>query len=101
MCIICFCLGAMLGTAIVAMVICRCLNDPVEYGKWLGRPCWMRNRYRKGKRWLKYRVVAVSHRGGIAVRKWDDDSGQHAFWIDKERVPTTVRFDDMTIGCEQ
>lgn len=89
----------------------RTQHEPDGYGTWLGRPCWMWGRTwsKQGKvyDWVKYRVVAVSHKGGIAIRRWDDDSGRHAFWVDKDLVPQMVRwsepapFADMTIGSEE
>ena len=101
MVIVAFCTGALVGITAVSLIVSQSLNRRSDFGAWLGMPCWIRNPYRKGKRWRKYRVVAVSHKGGIAVRKWDDESGHHAFWIDKERVPERVRFCDIfMIGAE-
>ena len=99
--LIALCVGVGAGALVVALLWRKDLNERTEFGGRLGRPCWMKNRYRKGKRWLNYRVVAVSHKGGIAVRKWDDLSGHGAVWIDKTQVPTQVRFDEPVTGGEQ
>lgn len=52
------------------------------HARLLGMPCWLP----VGGRYEKHRVVAVSHKGSVCVRAWDDDSGRHAFWIDKRKV---------------
>ena len=30
--------------------------------------------------------MAVSHKGSVAVRRWDDDSGKHAKWIHRNQI---------------
>ena len=52
------------------------------YAALLGKPAW---RNVNGD-WLKYRVVAVSHKGAVSIRKWEDDSGKHAKWFTKQQV---------------
>lgn len=42
--------------------------------------------------WHRCRVVAVSHKGAIAVRNVSDPSGRHAKWIPRDEVPERVRF---------
>lgn len=42
--------------------------------------------------WHRCRVVAVSHRGALAVRNVSDTSGKHARWIPKDEVPEKVRW---------
>ena len=60
-----------------------------NFGAWLGMPCWMDDR--RGNP-IKYRIVAVSHKGAISIRRWDDGSGKHAFWVRKKDVAKNVRF---------
>ncbi|WP_165170645.1 hypothetical protein [Adlercreutzia sp. ZJ242] len=63
------------------------------YAELLGKPCWMK-RSRKAKRYVKYRIVAVSHKGSINIREWDDDSGKGAFWVNKDCVSGRVKFSE-------
>ena len=56
------------------------------FGAWLGKPCWIRD----GGAWRRFRVVAVSHKGAVNVRPWDDD-GARAFWVHARDVPGRVR----------
>lgn len=86
------CCGAVVGIAAMAfLVVGKDDGDLLlcPYGKLLGMPCWLN----EGGNYAKYRVVAVSHKGAVAIRKWDDDSGKHAKWIDKSKVKQgCVRF---------
>ena len=59
-----------------------------EFGLWLEKECEARF---SGK-WRKCRIVAVSHKGAVAVRSIDDESGHNAKWIPKEQVPERVRW---------
>lgn len=56
----------------------------------LGKPCW---RNVNGD-YEKFRVVAVSHKGAVAVRPWDDDSGRGARWVPKGTAQRNLRFGD-------
>jgi hypothetical protein len=62
-----------------------------RYSRWLGRECWALRRKSKTKYVVKHcRVIAVSWKGAVCVRDYDDDSGRNGEWIDKKRVPTSV-----------
>lgn len=63
------------------------------YAAWLGGRCWVRECHGKTIVWRKCRVVAVSHKGSVCVRDWDDESGHKAVWISKKVVSRRVRFD--------
>jgi len=56
------------------------------FGAWLDRPCSVRL---KGEWTDGWSVVAVSHKGAVAVRK---DGAKRAKWIPKEDVPERVRW---------
>ena len=58
------------------------------FGIWLDRECDVL----KGDGWHRCRVVAVSHKGAIAVRDATDTSGRHAKWIAKDEVTERVRW---------
>lgn len=64
------------------------------YAEWLGKPCWLNI----CGDYAKHRIVAVSHKGAISVREWDDYSGKHAFWIKKQDVPELVKFGESPEG---
>lgn len=69
-------------------------HDPVSFGYLLDRECDVL----KGDGWRRCRVVAVSHKGAIAVRDATDTSGRHAKWIAKDEVPERVRW--VKGGCD-
>ena len=50
------------------------------YGRLLGGVAW-RN---EGGEWRKYRVVAVSHKGSVAIRSWEARAG--AEWVRRRKV---------------
>lgn len=65
--------------------------DYAPFAELLGKPCWMN----EGGDYSKFRVVAVSHKGSVAVRRWDDDSGKHAKWVRRSQVEKgCIRFDE-------
>ena len=69
----------------------RRMRDEPSYAphaELLGKPCWIV----EGGDYSKFRVVAVSHKGAISIRRWDDGSGKHAFWVRKKDVAKRVRF---------
>ncbi len=71
----------------VREAIGRCGSGPNPYGRLLGAVAWKKDR---GK-WRKYRVVAVSHKGSVAIRKWDAAAGCE--WVRKKSVAKgAVRF---------
>lgn len=85
--------GAVITLAIVALRGKRLYEKHelyAPYAERLGKPCWMYDRRAKGVR--KFRVVAVSHKGAISVRRWDDESGHGAFWVPSGKVAERVRF---------
>lgn len=77
-------LGAAIGIGAMAVLVVGGEDELLlcPYGKLLGMPCWLN----EGGDYVKYRVVAVSHKGAVAIRKWEDDSGKHAKWINKSKV---------------
>lgn len=78
-------LGATIGIgAMAVLVVGRDSDEPdfPPYSWMLGQPCWM---VVNGD-FEKFRVVAVSHKGAVAIRRWDDDSGKHVKWIPKRHV---------------
>lgn len=87
----------MLVGAIIA-VTCEALRgrriiksaDPIAFGLWLGKTCKVR--YSDGK-WRRCNVVAVSHKGAVAVRNAAEKGGKKAFWIPKEEVLERVRWE--------
>lgn len=65
--------------------------DPLnKYRYWLGRRCEVKVLHGKDKGWHACAVVAVSHKGAVAVRKLSDESGRHAFWVSKDKVGERV-----------
>ncbi|MBQ3301589.1 MAG: hypothetical protein IJH04_05550, partial [Eggerthellaceae bacterium] len=60
------------------------------YAERLGKACFVFNPNTCETK--KYRVVAMSHKGAISIRRWDDGSGKHAFWVRKKDVAKNVRF---------
>lgn len=64
-------------------------RDPISFGYLLDRECEVL----KGDGWHRCIVVAVSHKGAIAVRNVGNGSGKHAKWIGKEQVPERVRWE--------
>ena len=77
-------LGAAIGVGAMAVLTVARGDEPeyAPYAHLLGMPCWM---VEYGD-WSRFRVVAVSHKGAVAIRRWDDASGRHARWINKETV---------------
>lgn len=77
-------IGAAIGISAMAFLVVGKMDDDLlcPYGKVLGMPCWVN----VNGDYVKYRVVAVSHKGAVAIRKWDDDSGKHAKWVPKNKV---------------
>ena len=63
------------------------------YAVLLGKACWIEDKF-TGKR-EKFRIVAVSHKGSINVRRWDDDDAK-AFWISKHDVSKRVKFEGVS-----
>lgn len=63
-------------------------RDPVSFGLLLGAEADVL----KGDGWHRCRIVAVSHKGAVAVRNVTDRSGRHAKWIPHDKVPERVRF---------
>ena len=40
----------------------------------------------------EFKIVAVSHKGSLNIRRADDNSGKHAFWVNHKDVPNTIFF---------
>jgi len=77
-------IGLLIGVSSMA-VLAASRDDPREYAKYawmLGAPCWM---VVNGD-FEKFRVVAVSHKGAVAIRGWDDESGKRAKWVPAKYV---------------
>lgn len=64
-------------------------REPISFGYLLDKECEVL----KGDGWHRCIVVAVSHKGAIAVRNAANGSGKHARWIPKEQVPERVRWE--------
>jgi len=79
---------ALIGVVIRGRRIYMAKSDPSVYGVWLDRECLVR----KEGEMSRCIVVAVSHKGAVAVRSIEDGSGRHAKWIPKEKVPERVRW---------
>lgn len=62
----------------------RAQREPeyAPYAELLGKKCWLDFNHE----WEPHRIVAVSHKGSINVRRWDDDSGRHAFWVTPKQI---------------
>lgn len=60
-----------------------------EFGGWLDHECEV---LKGDGEWRRCVVVAVSHKGAVAVRNASDGSGRHAKWIAADRVPEIVRW---------
>lgn len=77
-------LGATIAVGAMAVVTVSRDDEPdyAPYAWMLGKTCWM---VVNGD-FEKFRVVAVSHKGAVAIRRWDDDSGKHAKWIPEKHV---------------
>jgi len=58
------------------------------YGSWLGRECWAK--VGKDTAYRRYKVTAVSWKGGICVRDWDCCGGYGSRWINKREVKDRV-----------
>lgn len=91
-------LGAAIGMAATAFCIVGKDDEPSIYAphaELLGKPCWLN----EGGDYSKFRIVAVSHKGSIAIRRWDDDSGRHAKWIPHGQIAkgNLVYFDEKDI----
>lgn len=74
--------GAAIGIGAMAVLVVGRDGEIGEtayapHAELLGRPCWLN----EGGEYSKFRIVAVSHKGSIAIRRWDDDSGKHAKWV--------------------
>ena len=93
-CMVCAMLGCALGVVVMCIVFSK---DPVGnvYGRWLDRICWVDDH----GEWEECRIVAVSHRGAVAVRKVDGD-GDKARWIPKYQVSRRVSFLDPILERE-
>ena len=77
--------GAVIVLAIWMAVEHRRGKAQPEYAPFaelLGKPCWIN----EGGDYTRFRIVAVSHKGSVAVRRWDDDSGKHAKWVPHGRI---------------
>ena len=76
-------LGATIGIGSMALLTVAGEDEPgyAPYAWMLGKPCWAN----VNGDYYKYRVVAVSHKGAVAIRDWDDDSAK-AFWVNKQKV---------------
>lgn len=86
-CAVAAALAASAAALALAAVAARRAGGPAcaPHAELLGRACWMDG--------AKYRVVAVSHKGAVAIRRWDDASGGHAFWVNAAEVARgRVRF---------
>lgn len=84
-------LGAIIVLAIWVTVERRREKARIEYAPFaelLGKPC----RMNEGGEWGKYRVVAVSHKGSVAIRRSGASAG--AEWIDKKVAKGALRFGD-------
>lgn len=64
-------------------------HDPISFGYLLDRECDV---LKGDGEWHRGVVVAVSHKGAIAVRNVGDGSGKHAAWVPKDEVSERVRF---------
>lgn len=64
-------------------------RDPISFGYLLDRECDV---LKGDGEWHRCVVVAVSHKGAIAVRNAASKSGKHARWISKDEVPERVRW---------
>ena len=72
----------------------RLRESYAPYSELLAKPCWVKCGSGDDEEWKKHRIVAVSHKGAINVRPWDDESGRRAFWIQKHKVAKMVEFDE-------
>ena len=84
-------MGIGASVAVVTIAFCKAGRDsePMTYAphaELLGKPCWLN----EGGDYSKFRIVAVSHKGSFAIRRWDDDSGRHAKWIKHDQIGKTV-----------
>lgn len=78
-------IGGAIGIGAMAVLVVGRESDEPDYAPYswmLGKTCWM---VENGD-FEKFRVVAVSHKGAVAIRRWDDDSGKHAKWIPEKHV---------------
>ena len=62
-------------------------REPNIYGGWLGKACIVEQH---GEWTCGWTVVAVSHKGAVAVRK---EGAKRSKWIPKENVPERVRWE--------
>ena len=88
-----------LGAAIVLVIWALTYRKSEKsggFGDLLGQPCWYR--FNDKLPWEKCRIVAVSHKGSISIRLWDDDSGKHAFWVNHKYIEKRVSFIDPESG---
>lgn len=90
-------LGAAIGIAATALCIVGKDDEPSAYAphaELLGKPCWLN----EGGDYSKYRVVAVSHKGSIAIRRWDD-SGKSTKWVRHRKIAkgNLIYFDEKDI----
>ena len=76
--------GAAVGIGAMGVMMAGRDSDEPDYAPYswmLGKPCWF-NEYGD---YRKYRVVAVTHKGAVNIRDWDDETAK-AFWVNKEKV---------------
>ena len=97
--LVCVLLGAAFGAIVMGLLTAPEypeIDNP--YGFWLDRHCWVKDAETEDE-WEECRIVAVSHRGGVAVRRTDglDD---RAHWIPKYLVSRTVSFSNPTDEME-
>ena len=65
-------------------------NDRYFYDTLLDKPCWLYDK--KSDTWIKHRIVAISHKGALNIRDWNNTSGTGAFWIRANEVPQRISF---------
>jgi hypothetical protein len=87
-------LGAAIVLAFWALSERRRAGQAPEYAPYaelLGKPCWVN----EGGEYSKFRIVAVSHKGAMAIRRWEDTSGKGAKWLRAKDVkPGFVYFEE-------
>ena len=86
----------MIGIGVMTFLIVGKDGDTqyAPYAELLGKPCWIN----EGGDYSKFRVVAVSHKGAVAIRRWDDTSGRGAKWFRAKDVRKgRIRFDEKDI----
>ena len=81
-------LALVLACALASAAAVRATMALVGMERHLGRTCWLRT----PDGWRKHRVVAVSHKGALCIRAWENRTGTAAYWVGHERVRELVRF---------